>query len=87
MTVESCDALLIHLCILFLKDKGDVTCIPAEISNVQFESAFLIAQPEVSVLGESGVVFMIPKIHSQDPCLESVFGQGENFLETKPVIT
>lgn len=65
--------------------KRDITCVPFEFPNVQFESASLVAQPEVSVLGESGAAFVVPKVHPQDPGL-TVFGQGGNFVETKPVV-
>lgn len=66
--------------------KGNITCIPFVRPNVQFERAFLVAQPEVFVLGISGEAFVIPKVHPQDPWLNFVLDQGEHALETKPVI-
>ena len=68
------------------RESVNVTCIPTEFPNAQFESALLVPQPEVLVLGESGAVFVIPEVHLQDPRVRFAFGQGVNFAQTKPVI-
>lgn len=53
---------------------------------MQFESFLLIAQPEVSVLGESSATFVVPQVDPHDPLLVLVLGQRENLVQTEPVV-
>lgn len=63
-----------------------ITCISSVFPDMQFESFFLIAQPKVSVLGESSATFVVPQVDPHDPLLGLVLGQRENLVQTEPVV-